>query len=56
MIDPEERTVTVYTDPDKHTVFTESDTLDGGKILPGLPLPVQRIFAPLLATSTGSAK
>ena len=37
-------TVTVFTAPDQSTVFTEEDTLDGGKVLPGLVLPVKEIF------------
>jgi Uma2 family endonuclease len=44
LVDPNSRTVTVYTAPDEGVVFTEADTLDGGKVLPGLALPVQRIF------------
>ena len=44
LVDPKQRTVTVYTSPDESTVFTEADTLDGGKVLPGLSLPVRRIF------------
>jgi Uma2 family endonuclease len=44
MVDTQARTVTVYTAPDEHTVFSEADTLDGGNILPGLVLPVRKIF------------
>jgi Uma2 family endonuclease len=49
-VDPHPRTVEVFTAPDESRVLTESDTLDGGEVLPGLQLPVQRIFAkaPLL--------
>jgi Uma2 family endonuclease len=43
-VDPKKRAVTVYSLPDQGTVFTEADTLDGGAVLPGLSLPVARIF------------
>ena len=33
------RTVTVYTAPDQSTVLDESETLDGGNVLPGLVIP-----------------
>lgn len=48
MVDPDQHTVTVYTAPDKYTVFTEADTVDGGSVLPGLALPVRRIFERML--------
>ncbi len=35
MVDPDRFTVTVYTAPDKCTVYTQADTLDGGNVLPG---------------------
>lgn len=34
-IDPDARTVTVYTDPDTHVLLTAADTLDGGASCPG---------------------
>jgi Uma2 family endonuclease len=37
------RTVTVYTSPDQCTVLDESDTLDGGRVLPGLVIPVRAL-------------
>ncbi len=43
-VDPERRSVWVYTSPDEGSVWTEADTLDGGQVLPGLALPVARIF------------
>ncbi len=49
MVDPVQRNVSVYTAPDEFTVFTEADTLDGGNVLPGLALPVGRIFKRLRA-------
>jgi Uma2 family endonuclease len=44
IVDPRRRVVTVYTAPEVGRTFTEGDTLDGGTVLPGLALPVQRIF------------
>jgi Uma2 family endonuclease len=38
------RTVTVYTAPDQFTVLDESQTLDGGEVLPGLALPLRELF------------
>lgn len=38
------RTLTVYTSPTKHTVLGESDTLDGGTVLPGFTLPLAELF------------
>jgi Uma2 family endonuclease len=46
-IDPDARTVSVYTDPTTVTVLTETDTLDGGAVLPGFTLPLQELFAQL---------
>lgn len=47
LVDPRRRTVTVFTTaaPGKATVLTEADTLGGGGVLPGLAIPVARIFA-----------
>jgi Uma2 family endonuclease len=44
-VDPEPRTVQVFTAPDQSTTLTEEQTLDGGDVLPGLSLPVRQIFA-----------
>jgi Uma2 family endonuclease len=38
------RTVTVYTAPDRFTVLDESQTLDGGDVLPGLVIPLRELF------------
>src|SRR5262249_685554 len=46
-VDPEARTVHVYTAPDTATVLTESDTLDGGAVLTGFVLPLRDLFAEL---------
>jgi Uma2 family endonuclease len=56
MVDPDRCTVTVYTAPDRYTVFTEADTLDGGDVLPGLSLPVRRVFQRLRAAPGSAGK
>lgn len=45
LVDPETRTVRVYTAPDRGVILAEGQTLDGGEVLPGLRLPVTKIFA-----------
>ena len=47
IIDPDARTVAVYTDPtdaDLHTVHGEADTLTGDPVLPGFALPLAELF------------
>ncbi len=46
-IDPDARTVAVYTSPTQITTLTATDTLDGGSVLPGFTLPLQDLFAEL---------
>jgi Uma2 family endonuclease len=46
-IDPEARTVEVYTAADVFTTLGERDTLDGGAVLPGFTLPLSDLFAEL---------
>ncbi len=55
-VDPDERTVKVYTAPDQARVFSEADTLDGGDVLPGLSLPVKQIFARLPPKTAGQPR
>ena len=43
--DSRERTVEVYTAPDRSIVLSEDDSLDGGEVLPGFRLPVRQLFA-----------
>jgi Uma2 family endonuclease len=45
LVDPGTRTVRVHTAPDQFTTLTESDTLDGGDVLPGFTLPLRLLFA-----------
>jgi Uma2 family endonuclease len=46
-VDPQTRTVQVYTSPEESTTLAESDTLDGGAVLPGFSLPLRELFAEL---------
>jgi len=46
-VDPNIRTVEVYTTPDQVTVLYEAQTLEGGTVLPGFVLPLQELFAEL---------
>lgn len=47
LIDPVARTVAVYTAPDQAIVLDESQTLNGGDVLPGFALPLRDLFAEL---------
>jgi Uma2 family endonuclease len=44
-VDPATRTVTVYTAPDRRVRLSEDQTLSGGDVLPGLALPLRKVFA-----------
>ena len=44
IVDPQQRTVRVYTSVDEFTEFTEDDTLNGGNVLPGFTLPIRDWF------------
>lgn len=46
-IDPQRRTVRVYTSPDQCVELSERQTLDGGAVLPGFSLPLSQLFARL---------
>jgi Uma2 family endonuclease len=45
LVDPNARTVRVYTSPRRSVLLTEDDTLDGRKVLPGFSLPIRKWFA-----------
>jgi Uma2 family endonuclease len=47
LIDPESRSVAVYTSPDDVTVLSEAETLNGGAVLPGFELVLRDFFAEL---------
>jgi Uma2 family endonuclease len=44
IVDPEKRTVDVYTSVNMFTTLTEADTLDGGAVLPGFTLSIRTWF------------
>lgn len=43
-VEPRKRTVRVFTSPDEVRELTETDTLDGGDVLPGFELSIQEWF------------
>lgn len=45
VIDPESRTVAVYTPPDHIRILGESETLDGGDVLPNFQIRVGELFS-----------
>jgi Uma2 family endonuclease len=55
-VDPEARTVEVFTAPDVSTVLGESQTLTGGDVLPGFELPLKQLFARVPKNGKGRAK
>lgn len=44
VVNPQNRSVTVYRSRNEVTVLTESETLDGGDVVPGWQLPICQIF------------
>jgi Uma2 family endonuclease len=46
-VDPKNRTVEVYTAADQSKLLTETQTLDGGSVLPGFTLPLAQLFGEL---------
>ncbi len=50
------RSVRVYTAPDQSATLTESDVLDGGDVLPGLALPLRRLFAEVPAPTKNAGR
>jgi Uma2 family endonuclease len=46
LVNPYDRTVTVFASPTNPRVFTENDTLDGGEVLPGFSTVVREILPP----------
>ncbi len=47
LIDPAKRTATVYEADDDGTLLAPTDCLDGGRLLPGLTLPLAELFGEL---------
>jgi Uma2 family endonuclease len=44
VLDPTRRTARVHTSPTEFRLLPESDTLDGGEVLPGFQLPIREWF------------
>ena len=44
LLDPQQRTVTVYAPNAEPVTLTAADTLEGGDVLPGFALPLDRLF------------
>ena len=44
IVDPVRRVVVVHTAPQTSITLTEADTLDGAGVLPGVRIPVSRVF------------
>ena len=55
-VDPDERTVQVFTALDQCIVIAEEEMLDGGDVLPGLSLPLKKLFARLPSRASGKAR
>lgn len=51
-IDIEKRTVEVFTAPDQAALLTETQTQEGGGVLPGFRLPLKKLFARLPQNET----
>ena len=47
MVDPDSRTVTVYTSKTEFRTLSEADVLDGGAVLPGFTVELRTLFAEL---------
>jgi Uma2 family endonuclease len=47
LVDPDTRTVAVYSAPEELTILGQSETLTGGSVLPGFKLPLAQLFAEL---------
>ncbi len=52
LVDPAQRTAEVYTDPDSCRTVREDGLLEGGDVLPGFALPLQKLFAKLQPPAT----
>ncbi|WP_206291997.1 Uma2 family endonuclease [Humisphaera borealis] len=45
IVDPMQRTVSVYTSPDQYTAYAADQSIDGGDVLPGFTLDLGSLFA-----------
>ena len=55
-VDPRKRTVQVFTDKKASKVLGESETLTGGKVLPGFSVPLKELFADVEAAPPAARK
>jgi Uma2 family endonuclease len=55
-VNPEKKTVEVFTSPTRSKLLGVSDTLDGGSLLPGFTLPLALLFASRGGKKRGSAR
>lgn len=46
IVDPQKRTVTVYHRDGRIVALSETDTLEGGDVVPGFACPIRKIFPP----------
>ena len=44
LVDPDARTIAVYTAPGSSTLLRQADTLPGGAVLPGFSLSLKELF------------
>ena len=44
IVDPETKTIAVYSDPIQCRIYGIADTIDGGEMIPGFTLPVGELF------------
>jgi Uma2 family endonuclease len=44
IVDPQTQTVRVHSSPDDIAELTVTDTIDGGRVLPGFTMPVAEMF------------
>jgi Uma2 family endonuclease len=51
---PEERHVYIYGSPTQIRVLTTDDTVDGGTVLPGFQLALDRLVDPVVPASEGA--
>ena len=47
MVDPRERTITVYRSSQEAVVYTEAQRVEGGKVLPGWEVDAAKLFGKL---------
>jgi Uma2 family endonuclease len=53
VVDPELRTVRVYTDPETFRMLREGQSLEGETVVPGFSVPLPRLFARVAKTTRG---